>query len=86
MQMIEYQTTLTDMGYIPFPSEIRKQLVLKPDQKIRVIIEKEVSPVTLHVIIPDINEKKSSGLCGIWEDDRDAEEIMRELRREGVPN
>ncbi|MGE0084501.1 MAG: hypothetical protein AB7S75_08770 [Desulfococcaceae bacterium] len=80
MQMIEYQTTLTDSGYIPFPPEIRKQLVLKPDQKIRVIIEKEVSPVTVHVVIPDKNEKKSSGLCGIWEDERDADEIVRELR------
>ncbi len=80
MQSIEYQTTITDNGQIPLPPEIKERLFLKPDQKIRVLIEDQSSPVTVHVVISDENEKKSSGLCGIWEDERDADEIVRELR------
>lgn len=80
MQFIEYQTSITDKGQIPLPPEVKERLFLKPDQKIRVLIEGQSSPVTVHVVISGENEKKSSGLCGIWEDERDADEIVHELR------
>jgi len=80
MQPIEYQTTITEDGLIPLPPQIRNQLLLQPNQKIRVVIKDESPPITFHVMCSDKNEKQSSGLCGIWEDERDADEIVNELR------
>ena len=39
MQKAEYYTNILDNGQIPLPGVIRNQLRLKPDQKIRVILE-----------------------------------------------
>jgi len=36
---LEYHTNIPDSGQIPLPAEIRNQLRLKPDQKIKIIIE-----------------------------------------------
>ncbi len=78
MQRIEYQTSITDGGQIPLPLEIRNRLSLNPNQPVRVVIEHGVSPIIFHVAISD-ETKKSSGLCGIWDDDRNADEIVGEL-------
>ncbi len=79
MQRIEYQTSITDSGQIPLPLEIRNRLSLNPNQPISVVIEHQVSSIKFRVKISN-ETKTSSGLCGIWDDDRDADEIVRELR------
>jgi len=39
MQRIEYYTNLLMDGKIPFPDEVRDQLMIEPNHKIKVIIE-----------------------------------------------
>lgn len=39
MQKAEYHTAILDNGQIPLPGDIRNRLGLRPDQKIRVVIE-----------------------------------------------
>ncbi len=49
MPRFEFQTAIQDDGQIPLPGEIRKRLGLKPNQKIKVIIE-----------VPQAAEKRKS--------------------------
>jgi len=47
-----------------------------------IILDKEVrlpNGIKVIITIPDVFTGKSSGLCGIWEDSRSAEEIADEL-------
>ena len=39
MQKIEYYTEISEKGQIFLPDDIRKRIPVKPDQKIRVILE-----------------------------------------------
>ncbi len=39
MQRIEFHTSISENGMISLPPEIRKQLLLKPDQIVKVTVE-----------------------------------------------
>jgi bifunctional DNA-binding transcriptional regulator/antitoxin component of YhaV-PrlF toxin-antitoxin module len=46
MQRVEFQTRVSENGVISLPPQIRKQLLLKPDQIVKITVEAQQMPET----------------------------------------
>ncbi len=72
MQAIEYTTEVSALGQFTVPPELLKSIDLKRHQKIRVVLLFE-------------DPKKTHGLshfCGQWQDERETDEIVKEIYNE----
>jgi hypothetical protein len=75
MTNIEYKAKVLPDGHLSCPPvDIKKKLHLSNGSEIKVIIVGQEQ--TGHTI-PNTEEK--TGLCGIWQDERDAKEIIQDI-------
>lgn len=78
MPSVKYKAKVLVDGHLSCPDSVKKKLHLEKGSEVEVIMEiwgKGVPFVKGKGLI----SKEGTGLCGIWEDDRNAEEIVRDI-------
>ncbi|MEW6609274.1 MAG: hypothetical protein AB1414_17830 [bacterium] len=71
---IEYKAKVLSDGHLSCPVDIKKKLHLSNGSEVKVII---VEQEQIDYTIPKTEER--TGLCGIWQDDRNAKEIIHDI-------
>ncbi|MFH1561970.1 MAG: hypothetical protein ABIF11_00930 [Nitrospirota bacterium] len=74
---IEYQARILPDGHLSCPENIKKRLMVLNGTEFKVIINVEEKGFTPFTLVSEPEEK--TGLCGVWQDDRDAEEIIKDI-------
>lgn len=78
MPIIKYKAKVLPDGHLSCPESIKEKLRLKEGFEVRIIMETEEVKK-----IPEkgkaLTSKEGTGLCGIWEDDRNAEDIIKDI-------
>lgn len=74
---IEYPARILPDGHISCPENIKNKLKMLNGTEFKVIINVEEESFTPFILLEKSEEK--TGLCGIWQDDRDAEEIIKDI-------
>lgn len=69
---VEYKAKVLPDGHLSCPEDIKKRLRLSNGTEVKVIISVERK-------ISESETEKKTGFCGIWQDDRDAQEIIRDI-------
>jgi len=68
LETFEYIAEILPDGHLSIPEFITKKLKLKSHSKLR---------ISIFPIVP--KKKNLSRFCGIWQDDRDADEIIKDI-------
>jgi len=77
MATVEYKAKLLPDGHLSCPENVRKKVRLEEGSEVKVIMEIENRRETLEKEKGATSE--DTGLCGIWKDDRSAEEIIKDI-------
>lgn len=75
---VEYKAKVLPDGHLSCPEDIKKKLSLSNGAEVKVIISVGGRTSVPHYKSPSETEEVT-GLCGAWQDDRDAEEIIQEI-------
>ena len=78
MPSVEYKAKVLPDGHLSCPESVKKKLHLKEGFEVKIVMEIERMKEPLEAGAASIS-KKSTGLCGIWQDSRNAEEIIRDI-------
>lgn len=78
MPSVEYKAKVLPDGHLSCPESIKKNLHLKEGFEVKIVMEIE-SAREVHGKEEALTSNDSTGLCGIWKDERIAEEIIRDI-------
>lgn len=74
---VAYTARILPDGHISCPENIKKRLMVLNGAEFKVIINVEEEGFTSSTLIS--KPEKKTGLCGVWQDGRDAEEIIKDI-------
>ncbi len=74
---VEYKAKILPDGHLSCPEGIKRKLHLSNGIEVKVIIsvEKEIPTIPNSISVTE----KRTGFCGIWQDDREAQEIIHDI-------
>lgn len=78
MVNVEYKAKVLPDGHLSCPEDVKKKLCLLNGAEVKVIISVGERTSVPHYKSPSETEE-GTGLCGAWQDDRDAEEIIQDI-------
>lgn len=80
MQRVEYKASVLPDGHLSCPENVKQRLGLVNGTEVKVIIISSDAPgeKTEKMVKRSVSQK-GTGICGIWQDERDAEEIIRDI-------
>ena len=79
MKTVKYTTTILSDGHLFIPEDVKKELELDNNSIVKVVIAKEEG-------IKAKSTEEFLKLFGTWEDERDADEIIKEIYETRIPS
>lgn len=77
MLNVEYEAKVLPDGHLSCPESIKEKLRLSNGTEVKVIIMIEEIPPAFYKSLA--RTEKKTGFCGVWQDDREAEEIVQDI-------
>ncbi|MCL0088823.1 hypothetical protein M1O54_00410 [Dehalococcoidia bacterium] len=78
MPSVEYKAKVLADGHLSCPESVKERLHLEEGVEVKVVMEIDDSREPLEKET-GLTPREGTGLCGIWKDDRSAEEIIGDI-------